>query len=64
MSGERLERRSALDSTDGRYRLEPRLQHMPDPGQRYGGLVLEAKVAVAGATACAGVDAVFANGFE
>ena len=63
VNGERLERNSALDSADGRYLVDPRLQRMPDRGQRYGGLVLDAKVAAA-ATACAGVDAIFANGFE
>lgn len=59
-----LQAQPSRDSIDGRFHLESRLQAATAAGQHGSGFKLQAKIVDAAATACVGVDALFANGFE
>jgi hypothetical protein len=59
----RLQATPDRSSTDGRYRLESRLQPEPGHGQHGSGMTLQAKLVDATATAC-DTGTIFANSFE
>jgi hypothetical protein len=62
--GVRFERTAALDSADGRFRLDPRLESEPVSTKQAGNLGLRAKLLDGSVATCSATDAVFANGFE
>ena len=64
LQGQRVQRTHMLESADGRFRLEPRLEPAQQDAQAAGAFSLRAKLVEVSATACADPNAIFSNSFE
>ena len=64
LQGGHLQRTPVLESADGRFRLDPRLEPSQQDPQAAGAFSLRAKLVDASATACPDPNDIFSDSFE